>query len=109
MEAQQNAQRVALVTGGTGGLGAAVTQTFLDRGCAVVVTYRVDAEAERLRAAVSAAARLLLAKADVTDSGQVADVVQQAVAELGRIDYLINLVGGWAGGAPLWETTAADW
>src|SRR6476660_5838857 len=109
METPPQTQRVAMITGGTGGVGATVTQSFLDRGCAVVVTYRADAEAERLRAGVPAAARLLPAQADVTDTAQVAGVVRQAVAAFGRIDYLINLVGGWAGGPPLWETSDADW
>jgi NAD(P)-dependent dehydrogenase (short-subunit alcohol dehydrogenase family) len=105
------APHVALVTGGTGGLGTAVTRTFLDRGCAVVVPYRVDAEAKRLQADVSAVAagQLLLVEADVTDTAQVEGVARRAVSTFGRVDYLANLVGGWAGGVPVWELAGGDW
>jgi NAD(P)-dependent dehydrogenase (short-subunit alcohol dehydrogenase family) len=103
------AQRVALITGGTGGLGTAVTRTFLDRGCAAVVTYRRESEAERLRADVGGAGRLLLVSADVTDTTAVEGVVREAVDAFGRLDYLVNLVGGWAGGKPVWETAGEEW
>ena len=110
MAAQQNPSRVALVTGGTGGLGAAVIRAFLDRGCAVAVTYRGDAEIGALRAAIPAAGeRLLPVKADLTDTDQVAQAVRQVVGNYSRIDYLVNLVGGWAGGKFVWETTDAEW
>ena len=102
--------RVALVTGGTGGLGAAVTRAFLDRGCAVAVTYRGEADAERLRAATpDAAERIFPLPADVTDAAQMERAVGEASAALGRVDYLVNLVGGWAGGTTVWETVPAAW
>jgi NAD(P)-dependent dehydrogenase (short-subunit alcohol dehydrogenase family) len=102
--------RVALITGGAGGLGAAVTCGFLDRGCAVAVTLRGEADAERLRAAApDAGDRLLPLAADVTDVAQVDGAIRNVVATFGRLDYLVNLVGGWAGGTPVWETAEADW
>ncbi len=110
MAAQQNLARVALVTGGTGGLGAAVIRAFLDRGCSVAVTYRDDAEIDGLRATIPAAGeRLLPVKADLADTDQVAQAVRQVVGTWARIDDLVNLVGGWAGGKPVWETTDAEW
>ncbi|MGH2354330.1 MAG: SDR family oxidoreductase [Chloroflexota bacterium] len=97
--------QVALVTGGTGGLGQAVTRAFLDQGCVVVVTYRSEAEAERTRRNFQAAGdRLALEQADVTDGPAVHSLVQTVVGRFGRVDHLINLVGGWAGGKPVWET-----
>ena len=98
-------QRVALVTGGTGALGEAVVAAFLERGCAVVATYRSPAGAQALRdAAAVAAGRLTLAQVDVTSRTALDTLVADVTARLGGIDYLINCVGGWAGGAPVWET-----
>jgi NAD(P)-dependent dehydrogenase (short-subunit alcohol dehydrogenase family) len=108
-DSDPGAQRVALITGGTGGLGLAVIRAFLDRGCAAVVTYRRETDAERLRADMGAGDRLLLVRADVTDTAAVEVVVRESVGAFGRIDYLINLVGGWAGGKPVWETTGEEW
>src|SRR5688572_15332697 len=101
--------RVALITGGTGALGTAVTKALLARGPATV-TYRSEPDADRLRtAAGSAASQLLLVRADVTDTTQAAAAVDQTIARFGRLDHLVNLVGGWFGGTPVWETTEADW
>src|SRR5207244_9650911 len=75
------------------------------RGGHVVATYRSDRGADQLRAAVGEhAGRLTLAKADVTNRADVDAIVANATARLGPIDYLINCVGGWAGGTPVWET-----
>jgi NAD(P)-dependent dehydrogenase (short-subunit alcohol dehydrogenase family) len=102
--------RVALVTGGTGALGQAVTRAFLDAGSRVVATYVEDAEAGRVREALGdAAGRLLLERTDVTDGVAVVDLVRRTTARWGRLDHLINLVGGFAGGQPLWETDDALW
>jgi NAD(P)-dependent dehydrogenase (short-subunit alcohol dehydrogenase family) len=101
---------VALVTGGTGGAGQAVTRAFLDAGCRVVATYVAEAEAGRVREELGdAAGRLLLEQTDVTDGDSVADLVRGTTARWGRVDYLVNLVGGFAGGQPLWETDDALW
>ena len=102
--------RVALVTGGTGGAGQAVTQAFLDAGCQVVATYVAEAETARVREALGdAGGRLRLERTDVTDGDAVGDLVRRTTARWGRVDYLINLVGGFAGGQPLWETDDALW
>lgn len=102
-------QRVALITGGTGALGSAVTRTFLERGSAVAVTYRSEDDAERLRTDLSQAGPLLLVQADLTGTAAADAAVRSAVARYGRIDHLVNLVGAWAGGKPLWETTPEEW
>ena len=100
--------RVALITGGTGSLGDAVLHTFLDRGCPIAVTYRNPADADRLHA--QAGDRPLLPiQADATSTTAMEDVVAQTVARFGRLDHLINLVGGWAGGTSVAETTAEAW
>jgi NAD(P)-dependent dehydrogenase (short-subunit alcohol dehydrogenase family) len=102
--------RVALVTGGTGALGQAVTRAFLEAGARVVATYVSAAEAARVRDELGdAAGRLRLEQTDVTDSAAVAALVGRTTSRWGRVDYLLNLVGGFAGGQPLWETDDALW
>ncbi|HMI71422.1 MAG TPA: SDR family oxidoreductase [Solirubrobacteraceae bacterium] len=78
-----------LVTGGTGGLGAAVTQAFLDGGWRVVVPWIAERELER----VQAHDRLELVRADLFDPDAVAAAVQAAGPSLRAA---VNLVGGFA-------------
>jgi NAD(P)-dependent dehydrogenase (short-subunit alcohol dehydrogenase family) len=87
-----------------------VTRGFLEGGGRVVATYVADAEAARVQDELGAAGgRLRLEKTDVTDAAAVGDLVRQTIARWGRLDHLLNLVGGFAGGQPLWETDDALW
>jgi NAD(P)-dependent dehydrogenase (short-subunit alcohol dehydrogenase family) len=95
---------VALVAGGTGGLGRAVSLALLERGWTVVVTYRRPEEWEALqRVAGANSSRLEGARLDVTDEVAVAGLISNLVGKYGRLDALINTVGGYAGGVRLWE------
>jgi NAD(P)-dependent dehydrogenase (short-subunit alcohol dehydrogenase family) len=102
--------RVALVTGGTGALGQAVTLRLLAEGATVGVPWVVESEHEALRARVQPAERdrLLTARADVTDPDALADVVERVRSRQGRLDVLVALVGGFALGSLL-ETDRATW
>lgn len=92
-----------LVTGGTGGLGAAVTQGALAAGALLTVTYIVDEELPPVRAAVGGDPRVRFVKADVGDEAQ----VHRLIDGMPRLDVLIHLVGGFAM-SPLPETSLAD-
>ena len=97
--------RVVLVAGGTGGLGKAVSLAFLSSGARVAVTYVNEGELAGLRAAAAGNSGLLSAyKTDVTDDASIHTMVQSLVESHGRIDVLVNTVGGYAGGLKLWET-----
>jgi NAD(P)-dependent dehydrogenase (short-subunit alcohol dehydrogenase family) len=100
--------KVVVITGGTGGLGSAVTSAFLQAGAKVFVTYRSEQEFEALKASVNANAALTGIKTNVLDEASVKAMVQQA-ARLGRIDVLVNLVGGYLGGVPIAEMTLEQW
>ncbi len=103
----QFADNVVLVAGGTGGLGRAVSQAFLDAGAQVVVTYRNDAEFEALGADASAArARLEGHKVDMSDEAAVRRMVDDIVARHERLDVAVNAIGGYAGGSTLWDGDA---
>ncbi len=102
-------QKVVLVAGGTGGLGRAVTLAFLEQGARVAVTYRDAGEFEAFKASPGVdASRLSGHRTDVTDEAAVRALVGELVSRHGRLDALVNAVGGYAGGAKLWEMDAGD-
>jgi NAD(P)-dependent dehydrogenase (short-subunit alcohol dehydrogenase family) len=104
------ADKVVLVAGGTGALGRAVSLAFLEAGARVAVTSRQPAEYQALTAAAGGSrSRLSGHAADVTDWAKAQKLAEELVAAEGRIDVLVNAVGGWAGGAPLWETDPATY
>jgi len=88
--------RTAVVTGGSGGLGTAVTRKFLDNGWRVVVPWVVEAELARLAPEPG----LELVRADLFDAGAVAEVATLGAADPDRpLGAVVNLVGGFAMGA----------
>jgi NAD(P)-dependent dehydrogenase (short-subunit alcohol dehydrogenase family) len=100
--------KVVLVAGGTGGLGRAVTLAFLREGATVAVTWRRESEFTSLASAAGdRAAQLAGFNIDVTDAHATVDLVGQIQARFNRIDILVNTVGGYAGGTPLWQLEPA--
>lgn len=92
--------KVAVITGASGDLGAAVVDRFIQGGALVVaVTHGPDPVAN---------ARLSL-QADLSDEAQVERVMAEAAAQLGSLDILLNLVGGWAGGQRIAELDLSVW
>jgi len=93
--------KTVLVAGGTGGLGQAVSGAFLKEGASVHVTYRSEGEYARLKAGAGESVGSLNGhRADVTEEKEAAELVQK----IGALDVVVNAVGGYAGGTPLWET-----
>lgn len=104
---QRFSGKLALVSGGAGGLGRAVTLSFLAAGAHVAVPYFDQKEFDDLKAAAAAhAARLEGQNIDVTDEAAVRMFVNGVLAKHGRLDVLVNTVGGYAGGLKLWEMDA---
>ena len=96
--------KVVLVTGGTGGLGHAVSLAFLAEGATVAVTYQKADEFERLKKDAGAGTPSLQGYAvDVTDEAAVHQLVDSILAHHERLDALVNTVGAYAGGMNLWE------
>ncbi len=96
--------KVALVAGGTGGLGRAVSVRLLGDGADVVVTYQKNEEWEALKSAAGAGVSKLEGRhIDVTDETAVQQLVEQIVGKHGRLDIMVNTVGAYAGGIKLWE------
>jgi len=97
-------QDAALVTGGTGALGRAVTGRFLQDGYRVAVTYRSPEEWKALEREYAEAARqgaLLGLSCDVTQEEPVRRAVGQAAERFGSLRVLAHLAGGYHGGQPV--------
>lgn len=98
-------ESTAIVTGGTGGLGAAVVKRLLDDGWRVVVPWIVEQELER----VERREGLELVQADLFDQSSVANVIRSATDDgAPPLRGLVNLVGGFATGGRVHETPIDD-
>ncbi|TYQ10247.1 UNVERIFIED_ORG: NAD(P)-dependent dehydrogenase (short-subunit alcohol dehydrogenase family) [Gordonia westfalica J30] len=87
--------QTVIVSGGTGGLGSAVTRKLLDDGWRVVVPWVVEAELSRL----PDSDRLVTLQADLFDESSVAEVVAAAASDPSApVKAVVNLVGGFAMG-----------
>jgi len=95
--------RVVLITGAKGGLGNFVTTKFLDHGDTVVGTSL------KIQASDFTSDRFTAIAADLSDVAAVQNLVDQTIAKLGRIDVLVHVAGGFAGGKPLHETDDTTW
>lgn len=101
--------KVALVTGAGSGIGRSCALWLAEEGADVVITDLNLPAAERVAQEVRGKGRrALVVRADVADSDQVADLVQQATKEFGRVEILINNAGH-AQPKPFTELTEADW
>ena len=82
--------KVAIVTGGAGGLGSEICRKFAARGAAVAVADMNAEAASELAASIEADGRRAIAvQVEVTDEGSVSSAVQAVVNKLGRVDYLV--------------------
>jgi NAD(P)-dependent dehydrogenase (short-subunit alcohol dehydrogenase family) len=103
------AGQVAIVTGATGALGGQVARRLLDLGAHVVGTSRrAGSRVGRPGSGRGRASQLYLVSADMTDGAAVRRVVADTVARAGRLDILVNTVGGFAPGA-LADTDQDTW
>ena len=102
-------ESVVIVTGASGNLGSAVSQAFHQAGARLVL---VDKSAERLarldRGPLSNGHHLAQG-IDVNDPASVREMGEEVVRRLGRIDVLVNTVGGYQAGTPVHETPLDVW
>jgi 3-oxoacyl-[acyl-carrier protein] reductase len=86
---------VAIITGGTKGIGKAICLLFAEEGAEVIANYSKDVDAAEglMEESKSKGLRINLFKADVTQFDQVKEMVEETFAQYGRIDILVNNVG----------------
>ena len=87
--------KVALVTGGSRGIGAAIAKRLARDGAKVAITYATgaDAAASVVKTIKGAGGKAIAIQADATDAKAVKSAIEQAVASFGRLDLLVNNAG----------------
>src|SRR5215468_7797268 len=95
--------RVVFITGAKGGLGSFITRRFLETGANVVGASRSISQQDFPGPNFTALA------VDFTKAAAVNNAVQSVIARFGRLDVLVHLLGGFAGGQTVAETDDATW
>jgi NAD(P)-dependent dehydrogenase (short-subunit alcohol dehydrogenase family) len=102
--------KVIIITGAAGNLGRAVAGRILAQGGRMVL---VERSGERLKTAYgelkASDPHWLAGGVDMTDAGAVSAMVAEAHQRFGRLDGLVNTVGGFRGGKPVHETDPGEW
>lgn len=103
-------QRVALITGGTRGIGKGVALTLGREGARVVIAYRSNKSTAQntLRQLQAAGVESIAIEADVTDPLKVDFLIQTAAERFGRLDILVNNVGEFRWGLVA-ESSPDEW
>ena len=102
--------KVAIVTGGSLGIGAAITQRLAQEGAAVALDYHThSAQADSVAQIITnAGGKVLVVQADISDVASIQNLVRQTVATFGRLDILVNNAGIEEPG-PFLEVDEASW
>jgi len=101
--------RIAIVTGASSGIGAAVARAVAAEGASVVIAARRPAQLETTAKEIEKAGGVVLpCPTDVTDEGQVVALFETAVDRFGRVDLLVNCAGA-PQATPTEQMSLAEW
>lgn len=102
--------KVAVITGATGGLGPAVAERFYNEGCKLVLTYlsekKISVLPDKL---IDDTENVITVRADVTNEEDVAVVFNKAVEKFLTVSILCNVVGGYMDAKPFTDLTKDEW
>ena len=102
--------KVTIITGAVGNLGTATARLFQQAGAKTVL---VDRSPDRVREAFKDIAdspdHLLAGGIDLSDAASLGKLIEQTLGRFGRVDALVNTVGGYRSGKPVHEADLADW
>lgn len=104
--------KIALIAGGTGGVGEGITQAFLQEGATVVVASRKKENLEKLRETIadSSTERFVPIVGDMSDTDSADNLRDQVLDKVGRLDAVVaSLNGRWNEDIPLTKTSLDDW
>lgn len=101
-------EKIAIVTGGSFGIGRATAIAFAERGANVVIVDIVE-DRETLDMITSAGGKAIFIKCDVSDPTSVKAMVEQTVATFGRLDFAFNNAGIEGASAPTADCTEENW
>src|SRR5258707_9714303 len=101
--------KIAVITGAVGNLGTATARQFQQAGAKTVL---VDRSQDRLREAFKDIAaspdHLLAGGIDLSDAASLGKLIEQTLERFGRVDALVNTVGGYRGGKPVHDADLAE-
>ena len=103
-------ERVAVVTGASRGIGAAIAHALAEDGYAVCLLARDGSAAAAVASEIGSRGGLAMARSvDVTDEVAVGESVEAVLSSWGRIDLLVNSAGSIEAEVPLWEANVDQW
>ncbi len=100
--------RVALITGGTSGIGLSTAELFLREGARVAIVGRSEDKGKRALERLEGLGEVTFHRGDVSREEDSERIVKEVVSRYGRIDILVNAAGVFTG-APLIEMSVEDW
>lgn len=100
--------KVAVITGGTGGIGKVTAETFLKEGAKVVLVDLFQEALDQAKSDLSELGEVITVQADVTKESDVQNYVNKAVEQFGRIDVFFNNAGIEGKVAPIVEQKVED-
>jgi len=101
--------KVAVITGGTRGIGLGVAKAFLDEGAKVLITSRSEEKGAAALAELGRGQSAVFVSSDVSDRGSIDAVIEAAVERFGQLDILVNNAGGAEEFAPVAQMADEVW
>ncbi len=102
--------RVVVVSGAAGNLGGVVSHAFAALGAHMALLDRRPGRLQEVCGQLANdVSHLLIGTVDMTDADSVENSFQQVIDKHGRVDILINAIGGFRGGTPIHETSLESW